>query len=212
MNRRDPAAPLHRWAVGWLWVIALCWSPLAGAEVGTSDRVRIVSPDRSRPVFGAVLFRVVVDAPDRVEHVILRVDGRQVAILGGPPFEAPLDLEHGDGAHTFEAIVDYGLETARVRMVTPRIELHDEISIELRQLYVTVTRAGETVPGLERDDFEILDGGATQDLVTFGGGEIALEVALLVDASISMEGSPLRFAAAGILLGSSPRTRVLMWL
>lgn len=77
------------------------------------------------------------------------------------------------------------------------IRVDESIEVELRQLYVTVTSPGGPVRDLKAEDFEILDNGVPQPVVTFARGDIALAAVLLVDASASMEGERLKTAVAG---------------
>ena len=67
--------------------------------------------------------------------------------------------------------------------------------VQLVEVYATVTDAnGELVTGLRQSDFEVLEGGAPQEVTTFAAGEFPLTVALGVDRSFSMAGEPLRLA------------------
>src|SRR5690349_8192834 len=66
---------------------------------------------------------------------------------------------------------------------------------QLVEVYATVTDAnGELVTGLKRDDFEVFENNAPQDVTAFAFGEFPLTVALGVDRSWSMAGEPLRLA------------------
>ena len=67
--------------------------------------------------------------------------------------------------------------------------------VQLVEVYATVTDAkGEPVTGLRREDFEVYENNALQDVSTFVAGEFPLTVALGVDRSWSMAGEPLRLA------------------
>lgn len=67
--------------------------------------------------------------------------------------------------------------------------------VQLVEVYATVTDAkGELVTGLRQSDFEVLEGGAPQEVTAFAAGEFPLTVALGVDRSFSMAGEPLRLA------------------
>jgi Ca-activated chloride channel family protein len=60
-------------------------------------------------------------------------------------------------------------------------------AVDLVTLNVTVTDGrNRTVPGLGRDDFQVLEDGIAQDLSFFAASEVPLDVALLVDASSSI--------------------------
>jgi Ca-activated chloride channel homolog len=82
--------------------------------------------------------------------------------------------------------------------VPPDIHIDEEIRVELQQLYATVTRDNRPVLNLGAADFEILDDGIPQQIVTFGRGDIPFSAVLLVDASASMEGDRLKTAVEGV--------------
>jgi Ca-activated chloride channel homolog len=56
-------------------------------------------------------------------------------------------------------------------------------------LYTTVTEAGRLVPGLTRDDFEILDNGKPQPLTVFSNEVLPITVVVMLDTSGSMTGN-----------------------
>jgi Ca-activated chloride channel homolog len=56
-------------------------------------------------------------------------------------------------------------------------------------LYTTVTEAGRLVPGLTRDDFEILDNGRPQPLTVFSNEVLPISVVVMLDTSGSMTGN-----------------------
>lgn len=56
-------------------------------------------------------------------------------------------------------------------------------------LYATVTEAGRLVPGLTRDDFEILDNDKPQALTVFSNEILPITVVVMLDTSGSMTGS-----------------------
>ena len=67
--------------------------------------------------------------------------------------------------------------------------------VQLVEVYATVTDAkGQPVTGLKREDFEVYEDNALQDVSTFAAGEFPLTVALGVDRSWSMAGDKLRLA------------------
>jgi Ca-activated chloride channel family protein len=73
----------------------------------------------------------------------------------------------------------------------------EEVSVELRQLYVAVTRRGERALGLESADFVVVDEGRERSPVTFARGDVPFTAALLIDASDSMRGERLASARVG---------------
>ncbi len=56
-------------------------------------------------------------------------------------------------------------------------------------LFATVTDGGHLVPGLTRDDFEILDDGKPQPLTVFSSEVLPISVVVMLDTSGSMTGS-----------------------
>jgi Ca-activated chloride channel family protein len=166
-------------------------SPAPAQEVGVS--ILLPVPE---PTFGTVLFEVEVTG--EVLKVELLVDGKVVKTLKAPPWRAEVDVGEENQARRFEAVA-HGIAGEIVRDITetPRFSVDDEISTELQQLYATVTRRDQRVLELTQDDFEILDNGRKQELVTFGRGEIPLASAVLIDSSTSMVGERLRSALRG---------------
>jgi Ca-activated chloride channel family protein len=67
--------------------------------------------------------------------------------------------------------------------------------VQLVEVYATATNAkGELLTGLRREDFEVSENNQMQEIATFAAGEFPLTVALGVDRSWSMAGTPLRLA------------------
>lgn len=176
--------------------LALALAPtFAGAE---ALHVSITSPEGLEPVFGEVSFAAVVDPVDRVARVEFVLDGETVGALDRPPFELSVDVGWENVGHRFE-VRAYGREgeQATSRVETPPIRVDLELDLELQQLYVTVSDGEGRVRGLRREQFEIVDDGARQEMVTFAGGEVPLAAVVLVDASASMAGRRLRLAVRG---------------
>lgn len=76
--------------------------------------------------------------------------------------------------------------------------------VNLVEVYATVTDPqGKVVADLAREDFEVLEDGARQQVSAFTAGEFPLSVAIALDRSFSMRGEPLAAAksAARLFLG-----------
>jgi Ca-activated chloride channel family protein len=56
-------------------------------------------------------------------------------------------------------------------------------------LYATVTEGGRLVPGLGREDFEVLDDGKPQEVSVFSNEVLPITVIVMLDTSASMTGS-----------------------
>ncbi len=115
-----------------------------------------------------------------------------------PPYRLRLDLGDDVAEHRIQVIA-YGVSgaTGTTELVTPPLRVDDEVSVNLQQLYVTVSRRGERVLDLAREEFQIFDENRRQDLVTFARGDIPLTALVLLDASTSMTGRNLQAALSG---------------
>jgi VWFA-related protein len=82
------------------------------------------------------------------------------------------------------------------------------------EVYATVTdNDGRPIKGLQADDFAVLEDGVTQEITTFVGGDFPASVALAIDRSFSMQGTPLNVArTAGRVFVASlkPEDRVML--
>lgn len=177
-------------------VAALAVSPpLPASDV----RVAILDPGPFDPVSGRITVELQVEAPDPVQRIDLHVDGRRVAVLtDGPPWRVEVDLGPENEEHFFRAVAHTASgASGEMSVQTPAIEVDEVLDLPLQQLYVTVTRRGERVTGLDRGDFRVLDDGQVQELVTFEGGDAPLTAVLLVDSSESMKGERLQAAIRG---------------
>lgn len=149
-------------------------------------------------VYGEVDF--VVKVPDNVEVVAVElfVDGRRLGELTRPPFRLKVDVGYENREHEFRAsarAADGSKGEAVV--ITPRLQVDEIVEVELQQLYVTVSDGTRRVLGLTRDQFQIVDEGERQSIVTFEGGDVPLTVTMLLDCSLSMKGERLTSALEG---------------
>lgn len=177
-------------------LLAVAAAAGVAAAGGEPLDVVITSPAAGRPLFGAVEIaaRVYGDA----RRVELYLDGLQVGVLESPPYRLRLDLGEENREHRIEVrAVGPGGEVAEAVLESPLIRIDDQVEAGLRQLYVTVSDGGRRVLDLEAGDFQVLDNGERQELVTFAGGDVRITAALLVDASSSMKGGRLRAALTG---------------
>ena len=177
-------------------VLSLLGLLVAGSAAGL--HVAIVSPEHGTPRFGPVEFEAEVIPEDRIQEVVMVLDNGIIARFERPPFKTEFDLGEENRPHLFEvAATDTDGTTFRAALEMPAIPVDMEIDVELRQLYLTVTRNGARVENLERSDFEVFDNRTSQQIVTFARGDIPFVAVLLVDASRSMQGARLTTATAG---------------
>jgi hypothetical protein len=179
--------------------------------------VTILSPERGQPVFGEVDVAVEVSAEEPIAEVEILVDGTRAAVISSMPYEARIDVGEANQDREFKIRVHGawgGLGENSV--VTNRMSFEASFDVGLKQLYVTVSQAGQPVVGLEASDFSLWDDGEKQDLVTFGGGDVPLTAALLLDVSESMRGRQLEAALEGskaflARMGALDQAMVLMF-
>ncbi len=160
-------------------------------------RVVILQPSATEPMFGAT--EIVLDVEPGgtpIAQVEVFFDNVRVGVLERPPWRMVVDAGQENSSHHVEVIArDTRGAAASAELRTPRLQVDDEIDVELQQLFVTVEGNGRQ--GLTRDSFIILDDGAPQSIVTFEGGDIPFTAVLLLDASSSMSGDRLRTAVDG---------------
>ena len=156
-----------------------------------------VSPPALEPALGEIVLEIEVEHPD-VRRVVFLADGRELGSVERRPYRLPVDLGGEFGPHEFEAVViGPAGELARLVHRTPGLQIDDAVDLGLRQLYVALEgRAAGAVP-MAVGEFSVLDDGAPQEIVTFEGGDAALAIAVLIDASDSMSGGALRMALEG---------------
>lgn len=176
--------------------VVLLWNT---AAYGAGPRVAILEPGPFDAVSGEVMVRVEVEANEPVERVELFVDGRWVETLTAEPWQATIDLGSENQEHVFRAVAHTATgASGEMTLQTPAIEVDEILELPLQQLFVTVSRGGDRVTGLDRGDFRVVDDGKVQELVTFEGGDAPLTAALLVDSSQSMSGERLDAAVRGV--------------
>ncbi len=160
--------------------------------------VSLDSPDPFVPAIDEAEIKAVVVSELPIDRVAFYVDGVVMGELREPPYTLKVDLGEGVGEHIF-SVVAYTKSgaTGRGEISTPGIEINEEVAVTLQQFYVTVSRDNVRVQDLERQDFEIVDEGASQKLITFARGDIPFTALVLLDSSLGMKGSKLRSALGG---------------
>lgn len=181
-----------------LWVLLLLLLA-APAAAQLPPRVVILLPPAGQPIFGGT--EIVLDVERGglgIEKVEIFFDNVRVGVLSRPPWRTIVDAGQENAEHHIEVIVhDTRGTTASAEVRTPRLQVDDEIDVDLQQLFVTIESNGRRQEGLTREDFTILDDGVPQTIATFEGGDIPFTAVLLLDASSSMSGPRLRTAVDG---------------
>ncbi len=183
---------------------------LSAVVAAAPPQVEITSPRAATPAFGAVQFSVAVKTDETVARVRFIVDGQAVGERTQPPYSIVTMLADDNVAHTFRAeVVTVSGATGAADLRTPSFKSNQEVEVELRQLYVRVTRTSARdedgkpalvdprTAALKQDDFTVLDDGKEQTIKTFASGETPLAAVVLLDASLSMAGERLKAALDG---------------
>lgn len=170
----------------------------AAAPAAAGVQVSFQSPAPDTPLFGEVDLLVSVAGDEPVARVEFFLDGRKVGTVARPPYQVRVDVGQENMEHRIEAVV-HTMAGGQVnaRLIAPPVIVNEEVSVALRQLFVTVTEGGRRVLDLDRDAFRVIDEGAEQRIVTFERGDVPFNAVLLLDTSESMKGDRLAAARAG---------------
>ena len=170
-------------------------------SIAAEDEVEVLLklPTYGEAIFGEVdVGAEIYPSAEAVQRVEFYLDSRLVGVVESPPFETTLDAGHHNVEHHFQVVVyDARGEVARSSVWTPSIETDEEISVDLQQIFVTVTRGEQRRLDLERGDFAVFDNSQRQRLITFERGDVPFTAVILVDASSSMRGRRLSIALEG---------------
>jgi Ca-activated chloride channel homolog len=189
---------------------------LAGAALA-QVAVRIQSPTADQPIFGPTEVSVGVAAGEKVDKVELFVNGKLMGTMQKPPYRFNVDMGDDNIRRELRAVAHTtNGATGSDVVVTVPVQISDELNIKLRALFVSVTRDGQKNLALGQEDFQILDNGVPQQIVTFGRDELPLTAVLLLDTSESMgEGQKLEAVRRGtraFLNGMKPSDEAMLAL
>lgn len=171
-------------------ILALFAALAAGAQPGP----RILSPAPDQPVFGPTEVQVAVPGGQKIDRIEVFVNGELKGVARSAPYKIMVDVGDDNVDREFRAVAyttSGALPAATVK--TQRLMDVGTMDVKLRTLFVTVSRfGGGRARDLQQSDFQVVDNGAPQEIVTFGSDELPLTAVLLLDSSESMQG---RFAA-----------------
>jgi len=161
--------------------------------------VEITSPSAGDVIVGSVQVVAVVTSTHPIELVELFLDEEKVAERTRPPYRFLIDVGNELAAHHLKiTATDASGNHAATEVMTTGVAVSARFDANLQQLYATATNLlGTRVLDLRSDDLQVLDNGRPQDIVTFATGDIPFTAVLLIDASESMAGEPMRAAVDG---------------
>ncbi|MDX1632355.1 MAG: VWA domain-containing protein [Thermoanaerobaculia bacterium] len=153
--------------------------------------VEIVSPERGAHPDGPFTAEARITVPEgrRVQEVRFLLNDASMTRLSEPPWRAALPEPRGSELSflTVEAELDDGSRAEEVRFLNTPYEI-GEVDVQMVELYTTVLgRDGGMVPGLEPEDFRVLEDGRPQKIEKFELVEdrpLTMGVALDVSASM----------------------------
>lgn len=160
--------------------------------------VNITSPSKDQPAFGSQVISATVESSETIIKVTFYVDGRRLGEVLAPPYQFTADIGQGNVEHSFKVIAHTSSgAVGSGEITTPKVRVDEAVSFDLQQLYVTVTKNGQRVHDLSREDFEIFDNGDKQKSITFERGSVPFTAMILLDASRSMVGKKIQAALNG---------------
>src|SRR3989449_4713233 len=149
---------------------------------------------RDPPPPGLILgpTRITVDATTSPDARIVRVEisaaGALLSAFERPPFTVTWDAGSGFVRVTLRAVATDSLgRQGEATLVAHPLHVGQYEEVRLVNVYATVRdRKGNPVLNLSRDDFTLLEDGVPQTLPHFSSAKVPLTIALLIDASNSM--------------------------
>jgi Ca-activated chloride channel homolog len=200
-------------ATPWVTFTLAAVSLVLPASTAAPERpaVEFVRPLNLQTVVGPteIELRVTVPAGVRIAAVSLSVDGTPLARLTAPPWRTGWDAGDGSAGYRLDAVLELEDGTtvrATVRTSPLRIDQVEEVA--LVNLFVVVRdAAGNYVQDLAREDLRLWENGRPQRIERFGTERRPLNVALVLDSSLSMQGSKMdaaRQSALGFLDALEP--------
>jgi Ca-activated chloride channel homolog len=195
---------------------ALLLSLLLAGAAAAQVAVSILSPAPDQPVFGLLDVKVGVQAREPIDRVEVFVNGKLMGAAKNPPYRIRIDVGDDNVRREFRAVAytRSGATGAGAVVINP-VQIMDELDLKLRALFVTVIRDGARDLKLAEEDFQILDNGVPQEIVTFGRDELPLTAVLLLDTSESMrerELEAVRRGAKAFLDGMKPADEAMVTL
>lgn len=168
--------------------------------------VRLVEPVAGQTYQSSLRAQAQVEVPEgeRLDRVEMFLNDDRVATLYQPPFTQPLLLPKGGRDITYVRAVAYldgGTSTEDLVLINAP-EFTQRMNVDFVELYTSVVdNRGRPVEGLDKDDFTVVEDGATQQVRRFERvQDVPIYAGILLDTSASMgEGTKLDLAVRGAL-------------
>ena len=155
--------------------------------------LRITSPTRDAVLSGPTRLEVLIEpaaSAASVQTVTYTVDGRLACTVEQPPFACTWDsgdIVRGHHIRVVATLAGGGRLTDNLH--TKDLGFTERIRTDAVLVPVIVTRDGEFVRGLKKQDFEIVEDGVVQSVASLASEDAPLDLILAIDISGSMEQS-----------------------
>ncbi|MBI1951575.1 MAG: VWA domain-containing protein [Acidobacteria bacterium] len=191
--------------------------PEAAGEAG-GVAVRFVEPAAPGLILGPTRITVEAEAPAgaRIARVEIYADGALLSVLERPPYTLTWDAGTGFLHRTLRAVAtDSTGRTGETTLVARPFYVGQYEEVRLVSVFATARdRRGNPVLDLGKGDFILLEDGAPQTVTHFTSAKVPITIALLIDASNSMNlGGRIdlaRKAAAEFVDSVDPEDRLLV--
>jgi len=202
-------------AVVWAALSAVLAAQPPSAPARAFEVFEIRYPDAESYLAGQVVLRAVVEPPSAAAKLTFFVDGREVCVVDGPPFECDWDAGQNVVERQIRVLANFADGSRLARTVrTQGLGITEKVDVDIVQVTVTVTNdRGEFVAGLPQSAFHVLEDGKPQTITYFASEDVPLELVVAVDISGSMATAmPKLKQAAKAFLGAVPaENRLSLW-
>ena len=179
-------------AIGALLAAATAAASLAAGAQSTPS-IRIASPAAGTAIVGVTRFAVVIEPRDVlpfIRSVTFTVDGQAACTVERPPFACSWDAGEVVREHHVRVVATLaGGERLKANLRTADLGYVERVRADAVLVPVVVTRDGQFVRGLKRQDFEVAEDGVRQPVTAMASEDGALDLVLAIDISGSMEAS-----------------------
>jgi VWFA-related protein len=179
-------------AIGALLAAATAAAGVA-AGVQSTPSIQIVSPAAGTAIIGVTRLAAVIEPREvlpSIQSVDFTVDGQLACTVERPPFTCSWDAGEVVRAHHVRVVATLaGGARLKANLRTADLGYVERVRADAVLVPVIVTRDGQLVRGLKRQDFEVAEDGVRQPVTALASEDGPLDLVLAIDISGSMEAS-----------------------
>ncbi|HSL22037.1 MAG TPA: VWA domain-containing protein [Vicinamibacterales bacterium] len=194
-------------------LLLLVLALVAGSgQTAVESKLLILSPGEDDFVSGAVTIVATVTG-GTATYMTFYADGRVACRLGEPPWQCRFDAGEVVKEHHIRIVAEL---TSGTRLTAARrtkaIDYAEAAEVDAVIVPVTVRRGGRFVRGLRSEDFSIREDGRPQQITMFAPEGLALELAITMDVSGSMDDDmpEMREAVKALLTSLRPQDKSIV--